>query len=392
MHRQSTNVGDLGRVDQLSLAPSTFLLRYATGLDTLEAAQALQVEAEVDWAEPDYEVRKFDSRDDFFIDDEFSDLSLFNDDPIFSLPFNDVTNDPKLKDTWGIHKIEAPAAWGKSKGSRRIVVGDIDTGIDYNHEDLAENMWRNPNPDPVKNDVYGYDFFNNDGDPMDGHSHGTHVAGTIGAVGNNNVGTVGVNQKVALMAIKFLSDRGSGSTSAGIKSIDYAVNKGAKIINASWGGGGFSRAMADSIERAKAKGVLFVAAAGNSSANTDRRPMYPAAYESTNIISVAATTSSDGMASFSNYGATTVDVGAPGHKVLSTTPKNRYATYSGTSMASPHVAGLAALILSHRPDLNLEELKAIIMNTGDKISSLDGKTLSGARINARKALEAALMF
>ena len=323
-------------------------------------------------------------------------------------------NDPRFPELYGLHNtgqtggtadadIDATEAWDNSVGSSSVVVGIIDTGIDYNHEDLAANAWVNPNEIPgngidddangVIDDVHGFNAINNTGDPLDDHDHGTHCAGTIGAVGGNGVGVAGVNWEVQLMGIKFLNAGGSGTTDGAIASVNYAVmmrNAGVnlRVLSNSWGGGGFSQALADAIESANTAGMLFVAAAGNAGSDNDASPHYPSSYENTNILAVAATDHNDGLADFSNFGATSVDMGAPGVDILSTTTNNTYSSFSGTSMATPHVSGAAALLLSANDTLTVEELKTALMTSGDQLPAL-AQTVSGRRLNAANALDEA---
>ncbi|MBI3557049.1 MAG: S8 family serine peptidase [Deltaproteobacteria bacterium] len=249
-------------------------------------------------------------------------------------------------------------------------------------------MWRNPTPDSKTNDVVGFDFIHNDGLPFDDHSHGTHCSGVIGAVGNNGKGISGVNQRVSIMALKFLSAEGSGDTAGAIKAIDYAVAHGAKVLSNSWGGKGDddNKGLRDAIQRAEDKDVLFIAAAGNDGTNNDTDKTFPASLNAPNMISVAATDSSDGLAYFSNTGSQSVQVGAPGVDVYSSVPGNKYSKMSGTSMACPHVAGASALLWSAHPTWTHKEVKARLMESVDKIPSLEGKTVTGGRINIAKAL------
>jgi len=302
---------------------------------------------------------------------------------------NPPVADPDLDKTYGLNKIKATEAWKEWQGSKDFIVADIDTGIDYNHEDLAFNVWRNPNPSD-KQDIAGYDFVHNDGLPYDDNQHGTHTSGTIGATGGNGKGVSGVAGRVSIMGLKFLSGEGSGTTADAIRAIDYAIEHGAKVISASWGGPGEdeNKALYDSIERAKAKDVLFVAAAGNDSKNNDipSQASYPAAFDNDNLIAVAATDKNDTMAYFSNFGAKTVHVAAPGANVYSLVPGNKYNSFSGTSMACPHVAGAAALIWSKNPKWTYKKVKEVLMNTVDKVPSLAGKTVTGGRINVLNAL------
>jgi subtilisin family serine protease len=300
--------------------------------------------------------------------------------------------------------IHATQAWDVATGSTNVIVAVIDSGVDYTHPDLAGNMWVNqaelngiPGVDDDGNgcvdDIYGYDFCNSDPDPMDDHFHGTHVAGTIGAVGNNGIGVVGVCWNVRIMALKFLSESGSGADSDAIECIYYAAQNGARILNNSWGGGGFSQAVMDAISAANSAGVLFVAAAGNSAGNNDQNPEYPASYNVPNVIAVAATGSHDELASFSCYGVTSVDLGAPGMDILSTLPtymtyamsqngfSTGYGTASGTSMAAPHVSGALALLESCYPSLTAAQVKGRLLARVDPVTGLGDKVLSCGRLN-----------
>ena len=323
--------------------------------------------------------------------------------PNYELHADVVPNDPRFNEMYALRNtgqtggtagddIHAALAWDQYTGDPNIKVGVIDTGVDYNHPDLAANVWTNPGEIPGNNidddhngyvdDVHGYDFANNDGDPFDDNGHGTHTSGTIAAVGNNNVGVVGVNWNAKIVAIKFLSASGSGSTAGAISGVQYAITVGVKLTSNSWGGGGFSQALLDAINAAGAAGQLFVAAAGNSSQNTDATPSYPASYDTPYIISVAATDHNDNLASFSNYGATTVDLGAPGVNILSTLPGNSYGLLSGTSMATPHVAGVVALAMGRFPAVPPLQIKTLLLNAVDTRASLAGKCLTGGRLNA----------
>jgi subtilisin family serine protease len=297
--------------------------------------------------------------------------------------------DPDNAKAYGLKKVGAVDAWPSHGGDKQMVVAVIDTGIDYNHEDLAFNVWRNPSP--TKNDVAGYDFIHDDGLPFDDQGHGTHCAGTIGAVGRNGKGLSGVSQRVSIMGLKFLSAEGSGTTDGAIKAIDYAVKNGAKVLSNSWGGPGGpeNKALYDAIERARAAGVLFIAAAGNESSNNDdsARASYPAGFDNENLIAVAATDQNDKLASFSNYGKKTVHVAAPGVNIYSLAPGGGFASMSGTSMACPHVAGAAALLWSKNPTWDFKKVKETLMTTGDAVPGLDSRTITGKRINVFKALQ-----
>jgi subtilisin family serine protease len=321
-------------------------------------------------------------------------------------------NDPLFKEQWSLLNtgqragktgadVCATRAWTKTQGSRKIVVAVIDTGVDYNHQDLHNNIWTRPaSLAPyvdaelgVFHDQHGFDAADNDGDPMDDNGHGTHCAGIIGAEGDNSDGIAGVNWQVEIMGLKFLSRNGSGTTKDAIECINYVVARkkagvNVRVISASWGSTAQSRALGDAIKRAGEEGILFVAAAGNSSTNNDRQPHYPSNYQLPNVVSVAALTRADVLARFSNYGAKTVHIGAPGAEIMSTWPQNQYEEHSGTSMATPVVSGVAALILSVNPDLSVTDLRKRLLDSVDRLPALDGKVSSGGRVNAARAVRA----
>jgi len=305
-------------------------------------------------------------------------------------------NDPSYGSLWAMPKIQAPQAWSINTGSRQVIVAVVDTGVDYTHPDLVDNMWTNPNEIPnngidddgngLVDDVRGWDYYNNDNNPYDDNSHGTHCAGTIGATGNNGIGVAGINWQVKIMPLKFLGSDGSGSSSNAAKAILYANSKGATAISNSWGGGSYNQLLYDAISASSA--VVVFAAGNDYGSNNDVTTYYPASYNCAQIIAVASTTETDGLSSFSNYGPTTVDVGAPGSNIYSTTPGSSYGTKSGTSMATPLVAGLAGLLKSANPSLTNSQIKSAIMTNVDSISALSGKCVSGGRINAYKAVSA----
>lgn len=315
--------------------------------------------------------------------------------PDYRVQLTVTPDDPSVGSLWGLNAVGAPAAWNTGTGTGRTIVAVIDSGVAYNHPDLKANMWRNPGEtagngiDDDRNgfvdDVYGYDFANNDGNPADDNGHGTHIAGTIGAVGNNGVGVAGVAWRARIMALKFLDASGSGYTSDAVRALNYAVARGAKVVNASFGGGGYDRAMATAVASARSRGVIVVAAAGNDGTNNDVNPIYPANYAGDNLVTVAATDRSDRLASFSNYGRTTVDVAAPGSGIYSTLPNGKYGSYSGTSMATPHVAGALALVWDAHPTWTYKQVIAAVLNTADRVSSLSGKVATG-RLNVARAI------
>ncbi|MFN3150589.1 S8 family serine peptidase [Bremerella sp.] len=317
--------------------------------------------------------------------------------------FNITPNDASYSSTYGMNQIDAPEAWNKTTGSDSVVVGVIDTGVDYTHPDLVGNIWTNPGEiagngidddgNGFVDDVHGFDFVNNDGDPMDDNHHGTHVAGTIAAQGNNGRGVSGVAWNTSIMALKFLSASGAGYTSDAVRAINYATmmrtqyDVNVRVLNNSWGGGGFSASLEAAIKASEQADILFVAAAGNDGTNNDASPHYPSNYNVSNVISVAATDQNDNLASFSNYGASTVDIAAPGVGIYSTIAGGYYASFSGTSMASPHVAGVAALAFAYDPDATAAEVKDAILGGGDLISGLGGKVSTGMRLNAAGTLD-----
>jgi thermitase len=313
-------------------------------LSVREAIQRYEASPNVEYAEPDFLLEP----------------TAYPNDPYFprlyGLENTGLTGGTPDADADGLE------TWNISTGRPTTVVAVIDEGVDVNHPDLRDNIWVNTDEvagngvDDDRNgyvdDRNGYDFANDDAsvydpDPINGagDEHGTHVAGTIAAQGNNGTGITGVNWEASIMVVKFLGPDG-GYTSDAVEALNYAVANGAKISNNSWGGGGYSRALLDAIQRADAAGHLFVAAAGNAGEDNDSSPSYPASYETPNVVSVAATDDRDALAPFSNFGATSVDLAAPGVNILSTLPGNRYGSYSGTSMATPHVTGVAALIKS----------------------------------------------
>ncbi len=344
--------------------------------------------------------------------------------PNYKVEATVVPNDSMFSALWGLDNtgqaggtigadIDAPEAWDLHTGSSNIVVAVTDTGVDYTHPDLVANRWVNTGEIPGNlldddgngyvDDVYGYDFFNEDADPMDDNGHGTHVSGTIGAVGNNNMGVTGVCWTVKIMALKMLNAGGGGYLDDSISAVQYAVNKGAKVINASWGGyisQGDSQGLYDAIAAARDAGVLFVAGAGNDNVNNDTAvpPFNPASYDLANVISVMASTNTDAKAYYSNYGLTSVDIGAPGgdgypygpEDILSTVPDSGYDFMSGTSMASPHVAGACALLLSADPCMVYTEVKQFLLDYSDPLPSMTGRCVSGGRLNLFNAVSEVL--
>ena len=308
----------------------------------------------------------------------------------------DAPNDPSYSSQKQLNKLAREAAWKISKGSKDVIVAVTDTGFNFDHPDLKNQVWTNPNEIPDNgidddengyiDDVNGWNHADDNNNPMDKQSHGSHVAGIIGAEGNNEEGIVGMAWNVTIMPSQFLDEKGGGSTFKAIKSIVYASENGARIINASWGGGSKSKSLEEAIAAAQANGSIIIAAAGNEKRNNDLFSSYPANYPVSNIVSVAATNISSDLPSFSNYGLSTVHVGAPGHQVLSTVLGSDYKRFSGTSMAAPVVSGVAALMLSVNPDLTALQLRNGLMEAVDSKATLKGKVATGGEINPEKAL------
>jgi subtilisin family serine protease len=295
---------------------------------------------------------------------------------------------------YGMERISAPQGWADTSGdrSKAPIVAVIDSGTDYTHPDLAANIWTNPNEvangkdddgNGVIDDLHGYNAPGKNGDPTDSGTHGTHVAGTVAAVGNNGTGVSGVAWEAQLMPCRFISG-GFGTMADAIAAVTYADAQGARITQNSWGGTNPNQALIDALD---ASSALHICAAGNSGNDSDVKPLFPAAYPLDNILAVAATDDKDQLASFSNYGAQAVDLAAPGVNTYSTVPGGQYGTKSGTSMATPHVSGAASLVLTKFPDLTNEQLKDRLMFSTDRLPQLQGKVVSGGRLNLARALE-----
>lgn len=377
-------------VEHLSQASRSVLVRRPQVEKSTSAIAALKSSSLVEYAEPNFIYRASTGSE--------------------SLP-----DDPALNQLWGMINtgqkstgdmgeiegkagvdIDAQRAWQIETGSSKVVIAGIDTGIDYTLQDLAPNMWTNEaeangtagvddDNNGIVDDIHGYNAITNNGEMKDDHGHGSHTAGTMAAKGNDGSGIVGVAWNAKLMGVKFLSAEGGGTLADAIKAIDYTTQMRVDMTSNSWGGGGFSQALYDAIKRAGDAGILFIAAAGNSSADNDSDPEYPASYDLDNIISVAAIDNAGELAYFSCFGKTTVDVAAPGVNIYSITPGG-YDSWSGTSMATPHVTGVAALLKSANPDMTAAQIKERIIKTARPIASLRSKVASGGLINAYHAL------
>jgi subtilisin family serine protease len=369
------------------------LVKYQPDMTLAAAMSSLREDQSVMWAEPNY-----------------------------TYTHQEISNDPGFPQLYGMQGSStspanqfgsnAAAAWAAGViGSENVYVGVIDEGIQFSHPDLVGQIWTNPF-DPVDgidndgngyvDDVRGYNFADNNnsiyggGTSGNGDDHGTHVAGTIGATGGNGTGVVGVNWRATIISGKFLG-RNGGTAANAVRAIDYftdlKLRHGLNIVatNNSWGGGGFSQALRDAIERANRAGILFVAAAGNGGSdgigdNNDTTPNYPSNYTNANVIAVAAITSTGARSSFSNFGATTVDIGAPGSGIISTTAFNTYSNFSGTSMATPHVTGAVALYASVYPGASAAQIKNAILSSAVPTASLAGRTVTGGRLDVFRAL------
>ncbi len=378
------------------IVPGLTLVKLRENLSVEDAVPAFKSTSGILYAEPNYKIKL---------------LSTF-------------PNDPNFAQLWGMHNegqtggtegadIEAPEAWDIATDANSIIVAVLDTGVDYTHPDLADNIWVNEaelngiqgvddDENDYVDDVYGWDFADGDADPKDYYYHGTHCAGTVGAAGGNDEGVVGVCWNVKIMNLKVFPNYGDETFISGaIKAIEYAVDKEAKILSNSWGGGPDSNSLREAIQAADANGVLFVAAAGNYPQlpwlDNDAIPVYPASYDCNNVISVMSTDHDDNRSSFSHYGANSVDLGAPGSDILSTFPtyetsamsgygySTNYEMISGTSMATPHVAGACALVWSMNPALSHLEVKDIILDTVD-VTDPQLECVSEGRLNLYNAI------
>jgi subtilisin family serine protease len=353
------------------------------GVNLADAVRTLHADDAVDFAEPNW----------IYHSTKVSDDTYYTNGQLWGM-YGDTS--PLSQNQYGS---QAGEAWDAGHFScKGVMVGVIDEGVQYTHPDLKANHWTNPNEidgngvdddgNGYVDDTNGWDFDGNNKSVYDGvqDDHGTHVSGTIGGKGGNGAGVAGICWKVKMLHTKFLG-AGGGTTANAIKAVDYITdlkqrqNLNLVATNNSWGGGGFSQGLKDAIDRAGAADILFIAAAGNNGTNIDNSPFYPASYTSASLIAVASLNNNGTMSSFSNYGAVTVDLGAPGAGIMSTVPTNSYASYSGTSMATPHVTGAVALYAKNHPGLTAAQLKAAILSTTTATTSMAGKTVTGGRLN-----------
>jgi subtilisin family serine protease len=399
--------------------PGELIVKFSPGLKAAQKATIIQGQQVKEFKTIGYEHWKIGNKS---VEAAVADLEKNPNvefvEPNYLLYALEAPNDPSYGMLWGMNNtgqndgggtpgtvdadIDAPEAWSVFHGSNAVTVAVIDTGVDYTHPDLAANAWTNPgeiagngiddDANGYIDDIHGWDFANGDNDPMDDNDHGTHCSGTIGGVGNNGVGVAGVNWNVKIMGCKFLTSGGSGSTANAISCIEYATLMGVDVMSNSWGGGGYDAALEAAIVAANAADIFFIAAAGNAGTDTDVSANYPSCYNVPNVIAVLATNNRDqrvvepGWWS-SNYGATTVDIGAPGLYIYSTIPGAAYDSFSGTSMATPHVAGAMAMLRGRFPTISVAAGKNLLMTIGnDPVPALSGLCVSGARLNLLKLI------
>lgn len=378
---------------QMDESIAKVVLKDSTKTEAAISQITTALQAEVKYAEPNY----------IYSVNDFPANNGAPNDPYFSKQW-DMANSgqmdhPEGKNGKSGSDINVLPLWKEGvTGERKLLVAVVDSGIDYTHPDLAANIYKNPGEVPangidddangVVDDVYGANFSKGAGigNGRDDNNHGTHCAGTIGAVGNDRNGISGVNWAVSMLPVKFLAASGKGTLEGAVNAIKYTTKMGAKIISNSWGGGAYSEIMKAAIKASGDSGALFIAAAGNNGSDNDANPRYPSGYLLPNVMSVAATDNRDGIAEFSNYGKKTVHVSAPGENILSTVRGGKYDIYSGTSMATPHVSGIAALIWGVNPAWTAAEVKERLINTSTPIRALKKKTVSQGRVNAYNAL------
>jgi len=390
--------------DEIESVPGLEAIDDLDNADAESAALAYRALPEVEYAEPSYEIELSPN-------ERETRLEVHDSADDVGAGLGPVRpRDPRFGEQWALANegqnggkrgadISAMRAWAVTTGTDKVVVAVLDSGVDYTHTDLAANIWVRPaSVAPYEDsdlgtiqDFHGYNAIENNADPMDENGHGTHCAGIIGAEGGNDIGIAGVNWKIQIMPLKFMNAGGFGTTKDAIEAINYVIDRkkhgvNVRVISASWGSTQKSRALDDVIQKAYQEGILFVAASGNNSTNNDRSPHYPSSYS--NVISVAALDRNDQLASFSNYGPKSVQIAAPGKDILSTWLGDDYEEHSGTSMATPMVAGVAALVIANQPHISVEDLRQKLLASVDKLEALKGKVTTGGRINAAKAVGA----
>ncbi|MGI6595613.1 MAG: S8 family peptidase [Candidatus Ratteibacteria bacterium] len=359
-YHSKTRSLNLTKTKEYRSFPALYHLKLPAGVDTKKVIEELSSDPEVLYAEPNYIYEAFN-----------------------------VPNDQYYEGLqWALPKINLPSAWDKTTGSSDVIIAVIDSGVDYNHPDLYDNIWTDSENYP------GYNAIENNADPMDDVNHGTHCAGIIGAVGNNGIGVCGVNWTIKIMALKFIDTNNQGTAQHAINCIDYIIRRkeeGENIVavNGSWGGDEYSDSLYDAIERLETEGILFVASAGNSGDNNDVSPIYPASYSLPNIISVASSNNNDERSGFSNYGRASVHIAAPGSLIYSTIPSENYGYKSGTSMAAPFVAGIAGLISDYTDERDAIKLKDVILKSAMRLPQWTNSVIIGGRLNAEEALRVA---
>lgn len=370
-------------LDEIEAVPGLTAIDNPDDEDAETTAAQYRGLPEVDYAEPNYEIS--------------------------IEPLGNETNsvrpgDKRLSQLWLFSKIEVERAWAKTKGSDQVVVAILDTGVDYNHLDLANNIWTRPAKIGAYHDqalgtiddIHGYNAVTNDGDPLDDNGHGTSAAGIIGAKCPNTVAVCGINQETKIMALKVLNAGGFGTVADAVKAVNYAIDRkhagvNIRVIDVGWGLTQSSRALEDVIRKAGDAGILLVASSGNRQANVDERPYYPACYTSDNLVSVAAIDLHDSLAPFSNFGARSIQLAAPGRDLVTTALGNDYHSDSDTSLAAAVVSGVAALAVSAKPNLSVKQLRKSLLESVDQAPALGGKVSTGGRINAAKAVGAPLL-
>lgn len=387
--------------DEIEFVPGLTVIDDLDNASAEAVAKQYSEMGDVLYAEPNFRI----ALDDPIVKNEARSRDL-----ALRTPSGDFPNDPMFAEQWALNNLgqdggtaradlDALKAWETTKGSEEVVVAVLDTGVDYNHADLKANMWHRPANVPAYvddelgtfDDINGYNGTDTAADPMDDNGHGTHCAGIVGAEGDNGIGVAGINWKVRIMPLKFLSRGGFGSTNDAIEAVNYAIDRkkrgvNIRVISASWGSNSYSKALEDTIDAAGQAGILFVAAAGNDGSDNDRRPHYPSNFDLPNVISVAALDRNDTLASFSNFGARSVHVAAPGKQIVSTWLNNAYREASGTSMATPYVSGVAALISANEPDITMARLRERVLASADKLATLDARVATGGRVCAANAL------